>query len=261
MPLTPDPIHFVSQGTGQPAILVHGVAASSAGWGGLMPALAGAGFSAYAPDLPGHGESQKPRHPDHYHVQKIFAALEAWIERLDISGPLVLIGHSLGGYLSLRYSLAHPEQVRAMVLIDPFYSPAQLTPAVHWLARRPAVGVQALREVSESLIRATTYLDIPFSGNFPPAARRQIARDLKRAAPEILHVLPTVEDLTPQLSRIQTPTMVIFGNRDMTLRPSTFPRLAKELPVASLYKIKGAGHQPHLTKSMMVNQLILNFLG
>lgn len=259
MPLHPDEIHYITQGTGQPVILIHGVAASSAGWSALLPSLVEAGLHVFAPDLPGHGDSHKSNQPDHYHIREIFLAFEGWIKSLSLDQPFLLVGHSLGGHLSLCYSLAHPDRVSAMALIDPFFSPKQLTPAVHWLARRPALGVKALRKVSENMARASTYLDMPFSGAFPPSVRTQIARDLTRAAPEILHVLPTINDLTPLLSQIQPPTLVIYGDHDMTLRPASFPHLARILPHAYLRKIKGAGHTPHLTRSNFVNQQIIDF--
>lgn len=171
-----------------------------------------------------------------------------------------LIGHSLGGHLSLQYSLRHPDLIKALVLIDPFYSQAQLSAGVQWLARRPALGVKALRQVSRKMVHASTYLDAPLRGNFPPEARQQIALDMKRAAPEILHILPSVTDLTPELSSVQTPTLVIYGSRDLTLRPSSFPRLADEMANASLVKVPGVGHLPHLARPQAVNQAILDFL-
>ena len=76
----------------------------------------------------------------------------------------------------------------------------------------------------------------------------------------ILHILPTVPDLTPQLANIQTPTLVIWGSLDRTLRASTFHKLVDLLPNASAHKIVGTGHQPHLTKPEIVNSSILDFL-
>ena len=59
-------IYYEKQGDGPPAILIHGMGASLRQWDYLMPQLAAAGFSAYALDLPGHGDSLKPEAAEHY---------------------------------------------------------------------------------------------------------------------------------------------------------------------------------------------------
>src|SRR5512139_80204 len=111
------PIHYMSQGDGDPVILVHGIASSLYDWMRMMPALSSRGYRALALDLFGHGESLKPDDPSQYTIDTVYAYLEAWVEEMKLDKPAVLVGHSLGGYLSLRYGLSHPEQVSGLVLI------------------------------------------------------------------------------------------------------------------------------------------------
>jgi len=247
-------------GEGLPVILIHGIASSALGWSSLQSDLAAADYQAIAPDLIGHGDSFKPEEPDHYHVKELFQTFEAWIESLQISQHFSLVGHSLGGHLSLQYCLYHPERVRCLILIDPFYSPRQLSPAIRLLYRRPEFGVQALKRASEQSIRAAVGLGAAVSGRFSPEFRQQIVLDIKRAAPEILHILPTVPDLSPFLPQIPTRTLVIWGNRDLTLLPSSFPKIVAALPDATSEKIKYCGHQPHLSRPDLVNPFITAFL-
>lgn len=255
----PSRMHFIAQGKGPPVILIHGMAASSAGWFKLMPALISAGYRVYALDLLGHGDSYKPSHPDHYHLKEIYQALEDWFTSQAIQEPIYMVGHSLGGYLCLEYHLKHPDIVRAMALIDPLYSPNQLLPGINFLTRFPQLGVKALRDYYPKMVPALSMVDAPLSGNFSPDVRRQMLIDLRRAAPEILHILSSVPDLTGSLSQVQVTSLIVYGSRDVSLRPSSFPRMANLMQAASLVKITGVGHQPHLARPELVNRFILDF--
>src|SRR5574342_22961 len=92
-------VNSVQAGRGAPVVLVHGLAASLHDWDGLLPDLAAHGYAGYAADLLGHGESIRPQRIDDYTSDSVFAHLGEWIDALNLNGPAILIGHSLGGYL------------------------------------------------------------------------------------------------------------------------------------------------------------------
>ncbi len=257
---TPDKgIAYISQGEGQPVILIHGVAASRYDWTRLMPDLAKAGFRAYALDLPGHGDSEKPDDPEQYHVEAIHARLQSWIDSLHLEQPPILVGHSLGGYLSLVYTHRHPGGVQGMVLIDPLYSPEQLSPLIRLARRRPELGVKTMRAVPEWLINLLLGWDPSSAAEFSPEVRQQIANDYKRASPHFVYITRDIPDLTPILPEIEQPTRIIWGERDLTLEPDSFPRLVDNLKHAGGFPIPSCGHQPHIGKPELVNQLVLEF--
>jgi pimeloyl-ACP methyl ester carboxylesterase len=253
-------IHAVSAGHGEPVILLHGIAASLYDWNRLIPDLAGRGYHALAPDLPGHGESFKPAEPDEYQVETLYGHLARWIDKQAVTEPPVLVGHSMGGYLSLLYTLRHPGWVRGLVLINPLYCPDQLTPFLQAVRRRPEMGEKALRAAPEWLMNLLMGWDPSKPGDFPPEARRQIANDYKRASPHIVYITRSIPDLTPLLPAVTTPTLLLWGEKDQTLQPNSFPRLAKLIPGASASAIPGCGHQPHIGQPALVNRLTLDFL-
>jgi pimeloyl-ACP methyl ester carboxylesterase len=251
-------IHYAVEGSGHPVILIHGIAASLRDWVDLSAQLVPAGYCAYALDLPGHGESFKPENLEDYHIDRLFHALEGWIQGLQLEEPAVFIGHSLGGYLSLRYACYHPEMVRALILFDPYYSPRQISPVLMRINRRPGLSARVLRRVPEHLIRMALSLDL--SSGISRDARLRVVADYKRASPYLSYTAHTLDDLTESLPGITAPTLVLWGEKDLTLKPVSFPNLIARLPNACGEGIAGCRHQPHTCRPGLVNGLVFEFL-
>lgn len=255
-----EPLHYVVQGEGTPVILLHGIAASLFDWKYLLPLLTQAGFRGFAPDLWGHGESSKPDSPDEYDFDAIYAHLLSWIANLNINQPIFLIGHSLGGLLSLKYALDWPNNIQGMVLINPFFQPSQLSPLLRLVQIRPELGEKALRTAPYWLIYALTGIELKSTAYDSTHTRMQIVEDYKRASPFIVHIAGKLPDLTNCLPEIFTPSLVIWGENDLTLNPDGFQKLVDALPIARGYSIPRCGHQPHLGKPEILNQVVLDFL-
>jgi pimeloyl-ACP methyl ester carboxylesterase len=253
-------INYVSHGEGPVVILIHGLAASLQDWAAFIPSLVSKGYRAIALDLLGHGESAKPEDARHYHIETLYAVLRDWIEGLNLSGPPLLVGHSLGGYLSLAYARRHPEKVRGMALIDPFYSPEQLSPVIRYLRKRPEMGVRAMQLAPEWIFRTFLRLDPTGTAQFSRKAQRQILEDYRRASPNILHITRSVPDLTPELPRVKHPALVLYGDKDLTLNPKSFTYLADRLPNATSVRISDCGHQPHIGRPEEVERHLVKFL-
>ncbi len=259
-----DMVHYVWQGQGAPVVLVHGVAASVFDWVDLCPALAGAGYAAYALDLLGHGKSFKPKDLKEYNIDRIFEHFETWVRSLGLDSPLILVGHSLGGYLALEYALRFPGGVRALVLVDPFYSLDQLSPLLRFHYKKPLLNLGLISYAPEWLIRLSIELTGLFirNGYITPqtkAGRAQTAQDYKRASPGIYNILTTTRDLTPDLPKVTAPTLVAWGIHDQSLSPGFFEKLAAALPNAQTAAID-AGHVPHQSHPAELNRQVLAFL-
>ena len=93
-----------------------------------------------------------------------------------------------------------------------------------------------------------------------PEQLLQTAGDYKRTSPHLPRLIMTLPDLQPFLSRIHTPCLVIWGDKDLTLDPISFPLLVSLLPNAQGYLIPGSGRQPHLGPPHLVNPLVTGFI-
>lgn len=261
-------VNYVTQGEGDPIILVHGLAASLHDWDDLLPDLSKAGYSAYALDLLGHGESEKPQHTHDYTVEKAFDHLSHWIDSLGRTDPLTLVGHSLGGGLSLLYTLRHPERVRALVLINPFYSIYQLPPILQRVFKHQLINTVMIERTPYRLFRFFVdmtsfnyYIGQRETHILPEHIRYQTALDYTRAASGIYNFPRTISNIDGDLSRITQPTLLLWGGRDQTLAPESFPKLAEMLPnLKKTHKFPICGHVPHQCHPINLNPIVMKFL-
>ena len=266
-PSIPAGVNSIQAGEGPPLLMVHGLAASLHDWDSLLPEVAAHGYAGYALDLLGHGESAKPRQLDAYTSDSVFEHMQAWIDSLDLEQPAILIGHSLGGYLSLRFTLGHPRRVRALVLVNPFYTQNQLPAMLRFFLRRPLLNTNIIERTPYWLFRLLIDVTSLQFGNgkdhlhsLPENVRIQTALDYKRAAPGIYNIPRTLHDLTSDLRHIQQPTLVIWGARDQTIDPKTFPVLVEQLPDVRREVLPQCGHVPHQCHAHEFNQKVFDFL-
>ena len=107
-------IHVERRGSGPAIVFLHGLGVSSESWAAQMAALEDR-FTVLAWDLLGHGKSEVPKDEDLYSRDLALEDLDNILATLD-EKP-ILVGHSLGGYLSLTYAVTRPDAIRGMVLI------------------------------------------------------------------------------------------------------------------------------------------------
>lgn len=261
----PTTANDVRQGSGTPVILIHGIAASLHDWDDLIPILAEHGYAAYALDLLGHGDS--PRLDSRaYQMDWIFEHFVNWMKSLRLSEPAILIGHSLGGHVALEYARRVSAWTRGLVLVNPFYSPSQLHLLLRKTYGRGNLGGRLVKKAPNWLFRFLVDMSSVAVGHsvgalhsLPEHIRAQTALDFQRTAPGVYHLPSAIQDMTPALREVNTPALVVWGDRDRTLSPASFPRLVNALP-RGRGEVFRAGHVPHQSHAEAFHQVVLKFL-
>ena len=259
-------VNYVQKGEGAPVLLIHGIAASLHDWDELVPALAENGYSAYALDLLGHGKSGKPR-VRAYQMEWLFEHFAGWIDSLSLTQPLVLCGHSLGGYLALEFARRFPSRTRSLILSNPYYRLGQLSALLRLSYHRPHLNGLIIERTPHWMFRMIIDVTSLALGrtrggthHLSEKVRHQTTVDYKRTSPGAYNLPNTAEDLSQHLTEIHVPTLVIWGDRDMTLAPTSFPELVQSMPNAQAKIIYGASHVPHQSDPQEYNKIVMGFL-
>ncbi len=251
---------YTMEGQGPAVVFLHGFAGSAGQWTTYKAAVADAGFTGFAVDLPAHGRSPLP-------PGRPASTLEwgetvfRWLDTHP-TAPFHLVGHSLGGYLALAYVLRHPERVASLVLFAPLLAADALRKrirwAVQWGNRWPWLP-PTWPPGFAWLVRGLLWL-YPEAWHMRPSQRARRVREIVRMSPRAVWALRHIPDLRPQLSALTAATWVIGGARDSILYPASYAALARFVPHARVHLLPHAGHIPHLTEAVSLRAALVDWL-
>jgi pimeloyl-ACP methyl ester carboxylesterase len=248
-------IHYEVYGRGRPVILLHGWLGSWGLWQETMENL-GARYRTYALDFWGFGESGKKR--ESYAVQDFVSLVDQFMEHLGIeSAPLV--GHSMGGTVSLSVAIQYPERVRKVVVIGSPIVGSSLSLLLKLFGQRPVAYV-----VYHNLwgLRYGFRMLSPFYTR-DPRWPEMMDRDLSQTTLEsfLLSIASLREtDLRPDISQIRVPVMGMYGDKDIVVHPEQWKPLQKELPGSRIERFTTAGHFPMLDEPPRFIRTLRDFL-
>ncbi|MCP4038243.1 MAG: alpha/beta fold hydrolase [bacterium] len=213
-------IAFEREGDGPAILLTHGLGDSAETWTELRPHLDG--FETWGWDMLGHGHSQKPTDDAAYSMRRARDDLERMIER--VGRDVVLVGHSLGGYLCQHRAVRDLSGIRGLVLI----------------ATGPGYRDPARREEWNGFVhKAAAAFDIP-----KPAAKMALQHD---------------EIVMNDLEKITVPVLQILGERDKQYR-GAFEVVKKRVAEVESLMVPDAGHHPHRSHADQVGPVLRRFL-
>jgi len=230
-------LHYEVYGRGRPVILLHGWLGSWGLWRETMTYL-GQSYRTYALDFWGFGESGRKRST--YKVQDFVSLVTQFMDQMGISSA-PLVGHSMGGTVSLLAAIQSPERVQKVVIIGSPIVGSSLALALK-LAGVP-FNARALFTFFP-LFRAVMRVASPFICS-DPGFPDLMDRDLSRTTLEsFLISIATLRktDLRPQLNQIQVPVMGMFGDADNIVHPQQWKPLLAGVPHAQIERFPQAGH-------------------
>lgn len=249
-------VHYEMDGRGNPVILLHGWINSWDVWRDTMIYLADRQrFKVYALDFWGFGESAKERTPP-FKLSSYVSMVEQFLEIMGIQSAPV-IGHSMGGTVSLQLTLEHPNRVNKVAIVGSPILGTSLHPflqlaGVGWIAntlfRMPFILRFVVRFIlarDSHQVREMIYRDVNKTSS--ESFFRSIG-DLRRA------------DLRSRVGQIGVPTLGIFGEHDNIVSPNQSKELRKSIPRARVQMMKYSRHFPMLDEPELFRQTLLGFL-
>ncbi|MEM7575386.1 MAG: alpha/beta hydrolase [Bacteroidota bacterium] len=199
-----------TQGTGDPIVLIPGLASSAEVWTATLQELH-ANYHCHALTLAGFAQ-QKPLDQDSSFLPLVQEAMTSYLETFE--QPVTLIGHSLGGFLGLAVALERPELVERLIIVDayPFYSSAmQPGITVDQVRGQADFYRQSLKAMNKEYYAQQQKQTIPIlvrdSLGQELVLRWSLASDQSTVAQAMYELMTT--DLRPQLSALNVPTLVL----------------------------------------------------
>lgn len=230
-------VHYEVYGRGRPVILLHGWLGSWGLWQETMTYL-GQYYRTYALDFWGFGESGKKR--DSYAVQDFVGLVNQFMEHLGIT-QAPLVGHSMGGTVSLSTAIQYPHRVQKVVVIGSPIVGSSLSFLLKMFGRRPIAFV-----VYKNLwvFRLFYRVLAPFytrDQRWPQMMDRDLSSTtLESFLLSIASLRRT--DLRPLLNQVKIPAMGMYGNRDIVVNPDQWKAMAEGIPQAVIKRYDNAGH-------------------
>ncbi len=267
--LNGDRVAYRDTGQGPAVLLIHGIGGSSSTWEALLPHLS-ARYRVIAPDLLGHGQSDKPR--GDYSLGAFAVWLRDLLDQLGVA-RVTLVGHSLGGGVAMQFAHQHPDYCERLVLISSGGLGPELGRSLRLLSAPgaefllPVIAappVVALGERTRSWLAARG-LTSPEAGEAWNAYASLSDPQTRKA---FLRTLRSVVDAQGQavsaLNRLHftlgLPTLLIWGDQDRLI-PSTHAEAAHAaLPGSRLAILPAVGHFPHVEAPLAVADTLDDFI-
>jgi pimeloyl-ACP methyl ester carboxylesterase len=248
-------LHYEVYGRGRPVILLHGWLGSWELWQETMTYL-GSYYRTYALDFWGFGESGNKR--PSFSVIDYVSMVNQFMEQLGIlRAPLV--GHSMGGTVSLKMAIDHPERVTKVVVIGSPVDGDSLAlllklAGLRWIAWLVYHNLWALRlglkMVSRRITRDSRWSEM-------------INQDLSRVTLEsfLLSIASLRQtDLTPAVHTIQVPVMGMYGTQDNIVHPNQWRPICALAPYPQIQRFNHSGHFPMLDDPQRFMHTLHEFL-
>jgi len=261
---------FVKAGSGPAILLIHGIGDSSDTWRPVVEQLA-RNHTVIAPDLLGHGRSEKPRAD--YSIAAYANGMRDLLTVLDVD-RVTVVGHSLGGGVAAQFAYQYPDRCERLVLVgsggvgrtvSPLLRLAAV-PGVEFLM--PLFGLAPLRVASRITFAALRMFDTALGRDAEEVLAVFDALPNTMARSAILRTLRSGVDWRGQVVTMLdraylaegVPTKVIWGRRDAII-PLGHGRLAHAaLPGSDLEIFDEAGHFPHHTDPERFVSIVSEFI-
>lgn len=217
-------------GSGPAMIFLHGAGDQAGTWSKIVPEFIGQ-YHVIVPDIAGHGESEPQTGP--LKVDTLLASVDAVVQHAG-GKPVILVGNSMGGLLSMLYARQHPQRVARLIVIDGGVIRGErpdltLLPQNREQARKL---IDAVMDPSSPHVPDFVLDDIIRDANHGPIARMADIHDIE------FHLLDN------RLGEVHTPIDFVWGASDQLLPLDYAQRMMTDLPASRMTVLEHCGHIP-----------------
>ncbi|WP_339533146.1 alpha/beta hydrolase [Pseudomonas mucidolens] len=259
--------HYVEEGKGPPLVMIHGLMGSSRNLTYALSAQLREHFRVITLDRPGSGYSTRHKGTG-ADLQSQARQVSRFIQTLDLGQPLVL-GHSLGGAMSLALALDHPHTVSGLVLVAPLTHPQRMLPLVFlslavrpgWLRRWVSHTLTApLGMLTSASVVKGVFAPDPAPADFATRGGGMLGMrpdNFYAASSEISQVNDYLPDMVKRYPQLRLPIGLIYGDQDQVLDFRKHGQaLADKVPGLKLQLVEGRGHMLPITAVERVAALV-----
>lgn len=243
-------VNYKITGEGFPFLILHGWGGSSGSWTEVQKSISSEGYKVISLDLPGFGKTPSPVIP--WEINDYSTFVLNFIKKINLE-KIILLGHSFGGRISIKFASIYPDKVKFLILCD-------------------SAGIKRKYNFRQTL--AFYFAQV---GNFIFSNR--FLRRFEDTARNIFYIIirqrdytkvdgamketfkKTVnEDLLPNLSKIDTKTLIVWGGNDKAVPVEDAFLINKSIKNSVLEIIPNVGHSPNLEVPEKLSEIILKFL-
>ena len=249
--------YYEELGSGPPVVLVHGLGASTAIWGKVVPRLS-EDFRVITYDLRGLCRSETPAPP--YSLDMLVADLHGLVDGLGLERA-GLVGHSLGGAIVLAYAIEHPERVSALVGVS--------APSFTTQEQRVILAERAEAARRDGM---ATVSELHAAGGLPEAFKTAHPGDtavymgiIAGGDPEgyaaLCGVTGALDLAAAGLRGIRAPVLLVEGELDSIVTPEAVRATASKIPHCEYVELQGCGHIVPFERPDDLIALVREFIG
>lgn len=240
----------------QTLFFIHGLGGRAEQWHNQIDYFKES-FNIVAPDLLGHGNSDKPvsKNKNLYAFSEHEADLQALFRQFATERN-ILIGHSYGGALSASLAITHQDEINKVVLISPL--PCTPSANIPWLYRLPTSMMKLFRPYLEK-----KFQQLAFTSTDSPSILASEMIAMKQNPLSVIKQMIIGVDTMPciDVTMLTVPGLLLLGKKDQLVNAVLSEDYYGQMPNKEIVTLHDTGHMCILTQPIKVNKMLDSFIG
>jgi 4,5:9,10-diseco-3-hydroxy-5,9,17-trioxoandrosta-1(10),2-diene-4-oate hydrolase len=252
-------MHYLEHGSGPAVVFVHGSGPGVNAYSNFFPnyrAIAAAGYRCVLPDMIGFGWSSKPDDID-YTLELFVPTLWEFLDLLKIE-RCVLVGNSLGGAISMKLAIDHPELVEKLIVMGPGGIEARET-----YFKMPGIQKMVSQFVGSGFDRPGLRRLLELLAYDPNTISDELLEqrfNILQTQPKAVLARMSITDLTPELGKLRGPLLGFWGVEDQFCPASGYEKILRAVPDSRFIMYSRCGHWAMIERAEDFNRNAIEFL-